>query len=182
MNDKEERNSGKLDLTRLNTVLKADKTANLPSKSSVAFTKTVLILSQHRFYRHLVVELAEAEVAQNGKLKNPIRFIDPLDMVWKTDKQEELKFYTGVSRFKNNYSESRATSDLEALKAIVRNPLHMEVYLHDEKIASSITASSIVPAKMESLKPELILAVNERADHFEVSGKLFLEDHAYGLE
>jgi len=182
MTDKEERNLGKLDLTRLNVVLKAEKRANLPSKSNVAFTKTVLILSQHRFYRHLVIELAEAEVAQNGKLKNPVRFIDPLDMVWKTERPEELKFYTGVSRFKNNYSESRATADLEALKAIVRNPLCMEVYLHDDKIASSITAGSIFPAKMESLKPDLILAVNEKADHFEVSGKLILEDHSYGLE
>ncbi|TKC05949.1 DEAD/DEAH box helicase [Pedobacter frigoris] len=182
MNDKEERNSGKLDLTRLNAILKADKTIKLPSGSGVVLAKTALILSQHRFYRHLVIELAEAEVAQNGKLKNPLKFIDPLDMVWKTDKQEELKFYTGVSRFKNNYSESRAESDLDALKAIVRNPLNLEVYLHDEKIASSITASSIFPAKMESLKPDLILSVNEKADHFEISGKLMLDDNSYGLE
>lgn len=182
MNDREERNPGKLDLTRLNAILKADKTVRLPARSSVVLTKRVLILSQHRFYRHLVIELAEAEVAQNGKLKNPIKFIDPLDMVWKTDKQEELKFYTGISRFKNNYSESRAESDLDALKAIVRNPLNLEVYLHDDKIASSITASSIFPAKIESLKPDLILSVNEKADHFEISGKLMLEDKSYGLE
>lgn len=170
-----------LDLSRLNTVLRADRKAKVPSKS-LQNTKMVLVFSQHRFYRHLVVELAEAELSINGKLKNPLKFIDPLDLVWKTDHQAELKFYTGVSRFKNNYNEARADSDLDALKAIIHNPLRLDVYLHDDKISSAITANSIIPAKALRLKPDLLLTVNEKGDDFEISGKLILEEKTYGLE
>ena len=182
MNEKEEHGSGKLDLSRLNTFLKADKKAKLPSLSSGVFKKTVLIFSQHRFYRHLVIELAEAELAQSGKLKNPIRTLDPLDKVWKSDNQEDLKFYTGVSRFRNSYAESQTESDLAALKAIVVNPLKLDIYLHDDKISSSITASSIFPAKVELLKPVLTLSVSEKVEYFEVSGKLTFDEHTYSLE
>ena len=182
MNNKEVYTLESIDLSKLNAVLTADKSAKIPSNTLRGNKKTVLIFSQHRFYRHLVIELAEADVAQNGKLKNPVKLIDPLDLVWKTDNQAEIKFYTGVSRFKNSYNEISADSDLEALKAIVRNPLQLEVYLHDDKIASGISSNSILPVRISLLKPDLVLTVNEKGDDFEISGKLILEEKAYGLE
>jgi hypothetical protein len=181
MKDKEESNSVNIDYSRLGGILNSGKSLQLPSGFDGSH-KTVLILSQHRFYRHLVVELAEAELAKNGKLKNPFRFVDPLDKVWKTNAEAELKFYTGVSRFKNNYTEGRAESDLEALKAIVNNPMKLGVYLHDDKISSVITASSVVPAKMELLRPDLVINVDEKKDDFQISGKLILGDRSFSLE
>src|SRR5690242_17451535 len=146
MNEKESSNSVNIDYVKLNRILESGKDFKIP-QGDIDNAKTVLILSQHRFYRHLVIELAEAVFTKGGKLKNPLKFIDPLDRVWKTGAEAELKFYTGVSRFKNNYTENRSESDLEALKAIVRNPLCLAVYLHDDKISSSVTASSVLPVK-----------------------------------
>lgn len=181
MKDKEDDNSINIDYSRLDRILNSGKPLQLPSHADGS-SKTVLIISQHRFYRHLVVELAEAEVAKNGKLKNPFRFVDPLDKVWKTNAEAELKFYTGVSRFKNNYTGGRAESDLEALKAIVNNPLKLGVYLHDDKISSAINAGSVVPAKMELLRPDLVISVDEKKDNFQISGKLTLGDRSFSLE
>src|SRR5215217_257883 len=181
MKEKEDYNLGNFDFTKLDKILKSDKGLKLPSNPD-GHIKTVLVFSQHRFYRHLVIELAEAESGKNGKLKNPFTFIDPLDRVWKSNKESELKFYTGVSRFKNNYSEGRAESDLHALKAIANNPLNLEVYLHDDKISSSITATSVLPAKLEILRPELIIAVNEKNDNFQVSGNLLIENQSHPLQ
>ncbi|MEJ5995086.1 SNF2-related protein [Pedobacter sp. Du54] len=141
----------------------------------------VLVFSRHRFYRHLVVELASAGFTKNGKLKNPITSIDPLDLVWKTENQDELKFFTGVSRFKHNY-ESKEDSDLEALKAIMRNPLGLNFYIHNEKESSNVNASSLLAATFSILKPDLELFVDERGDSFEVLGKLHLNGKAYNLE
>ena len=144
----------KLDFDKLTPVLNIDKVAQLNLTAQIP-AKMVVIFSRHKYYRHLVVELASVVVAKNAKLKNPIQIIDPLDLVWKTEKQAELKFYTGISRFKNNYNEGKNSSDLEALKAIAANPLNLDFYLHDEKINAVVNASSVVKIKLVVLKVDL---------------------------
>ncbi|MEE1944453.1 DEAD/DEAH box helicase [Pedobacter sp. KR3-3] len=146
------------------------------------YREMALVFSRHRFYRHLVIDLVVAEKAKNGKLKNPLHFIDPMDRIWKAEKQEEIKFLAGLSRFKNNYDEGKTESDLEALKAVIANPLNLDCYVHDEKKASTITASSILPAKFSLLKPDLELDIDERADTFAISGRLHVAGKTYSME
>jgi len=179
MNEKEDYKLEHVDFSRLKPILKADKISLLPSNPKNK--KTVLIFTQHRFYRHLMLELADAELTQAGKLKNPIQLLDPMDLIWKTDKQEELKFYSGVSKFRNNYIVGKTSSDLEGLKAIVKNPLQLEVYTHDDQISSNISASSLTRIKIQVLKMDLTLTVSQRGELFELSGKLHLEDSTFSL-
>ncbi|KQB98591.1 DEAD/DEAH box helicase [Pedobacter sp. Hv1] len=181
MKENDEYAKEKLDYGKLAPILKADKTAGLPLAGHQS-TKMVLVFSRHRYYRHLVVELATAGLSQNGKLKNPLVFLDPLELVWKTEQQEELKFYTGVLQFKNNYNEGKAASDLDALKAIVRNPLNLDFYVHDEQVSSTVNAASVVLTKISVLKPDLELSVDERDDSFAISGLLHLAGKTYAME
>ena len=167
------------DYSKLSPILKVDKAAILPLANHHQ-TEMLLIFSRHRYYRHLVIELATAKRTQNGKLKNPLTFLDPLDLVWNTEKQLELKFFTGVSRFKNNY-EGKVVSDLEALKAIVKNPLNLHFYVHDEKESPTVNAGSLIAKKISCLKLNLELSVDERGDNFEVSGLLHLNGKAYAM-
>ncbi|MBP8067025.1 MAG: DEAD/DEAH box helicase, partial [Pedobacter sp.] len=141
----------------------------------------LLIFSRHRYYRHLVIELATAGFTKAGKLKNPITYLDPLDLVWKTEAQEEIKFFTGISRFKNNY-ESKVASDLDALKAIVKNPLALQFYVHDEKESSTLNSTSLVLTSFSILKPNLELAVDERESSFGIFGQLHLDGKVYAME
>lgn len=180
MKEKEEYKKEKLDYGKLTPVLKVGKTVQLPLNNHNQL-QMVVIFSRHRFYRHLVIELATVERSKNGKLKNPLTLIDPLDLVWKTENQQELKFFTGVSRFKNNY-EGKTVSDLDALKAIIQNPLKLDFYVHDEKGSSIVTATSLLPVAISMLKPDLELSVDERGDNFEVSGALHLKGRAYLME
>ncbi|MES2454705.1 MAG: SNF2-related protein [Bacteroidota bacterium] len=181
MKDKEEYSLANFDFSKLDKILKSNQGLKLPSNPN-SNAATVLIFSQHRFYRHLVIELAEAEIAKNGKLKNPFKFLDPLDKVWKSHNPAELKFYTGISRFKNNYNEGRSATDLEALKAITSNPMNLPVYLHDDTISSNITANSIQLSKLDVLMPELLITVGEKNDDFQISGTLKLRDQSYPLQ
>jgi len=145
-------------------------------------TNLVLIFSRHRHYRHLVVELIAAEQTKQGKLKNPLQLIDPLDLIWKTEDQQELKFFAAVSKFKNHYQESQAVSDLAALKAIATNPLKLPVYLHDEKATATVNANSVVNVDLSLLKPDFELNVDERASQFAIEGMLHLNGKSFALE
>src|SRR4051812_10626075 len=100
MQEKDFKNEA-LDVAKLAPILKAKYQPKLDANAN-SKGKMVVVFSRHRYYRHLVVELATAEISKNGSLKNPLNFLDPLDLVWKSDHQAELKFYSGISRFRNN--------------------------------------------------------------------------------
>ena len=154
MKDKEGYNLEHVDFSKLGKILSDDRSSAVP-KHSKENEKMVLIFSQHRFYRNLVVELAMAPMTNAGRLKNPLTFLDASDLIWKSDDQEVLKFYSGVSKFKNNYNDGKSDSDLEGLKALAVNPLKLPVYLHNDKISNTINAASLLPGKLLSLKIDL---------------------------
>lgn len=144
--------------------------------------KTILVFSQHRFYSHLVVSLYEGQISRDGKVKNPLKNIDPSALIWTSENSSELKFLNGVLKFQHNYNGETSESDLEGLKALAKNPLGLDVYVHDTKISPNISATSIVPVKLKTLKVELVLSVREKGDFYEVSGKLILEDLSLAIE
>ncbi len=181
MKQKDDYDDGKFNYERLAPILKAVKAAHSMLTGHEPI-KMVVIFSRHRYYRHLVVELASVNTSQSGKLKNPVTIVDPSDLIWKTDKQEELRFYSGVARFKNNYNEGLTDSNLEALKAILHNPLNLDFYIHDEKISPTINATSIVFTEVSLLAINLELNVDERGNIFEVSGMLHLAGKAISIE
>ncbi len=176
--EKEDLNPTHVDYDKLIPVLQGKpRHPPLPDHREMA-----LVFSRHRFYRHLVIDLIVAEKAKNGKLKNPFVFVDPMDRIWKAEQQEEIRFLAGLSRFKNNYDEGKVESDLEALKAVIANPLKLDCYVLDEKKSASITAGSILPASFSLLKPDLELDIDERGDSFAISGKMHVEGKAYPME
>lgn len=171
----------KPNVDKLLPILNKDKTGRL-NLVDESFLPKIVVFSRHKYYRHLVVELATAALTQSGKLKNPIKILDPLDFVWKAEQQDEIKFYTGISRFKNNYTEGRNDTEVAALKAIAKNPFQFKFYQHDEKIGATVNASSLVAVNVIVLKIDLEINVDERGDSFAISGWLHLENKTYDLE
>lgn len=159
-----------------------NKSKTQPPTSRKSPVNLVLVFSRHRHYRHLVIELMSAEQTKQGKLKNPLQIVEPLDLLWQTEDQQQLKFFAAVSKFKNHYQESQVASDIEALKAVVVNPLGLPVYLHDEKVAATVNASSLTKVNLSTLKPEFELNVDERADQFALEGILHLQGKSFALE
>ncbi len=141
---------------RMKELLRLNKETNLyirdhllPKKSLPASvkdkeaegTKKIVVFRRHKYYKHFYIELFEAAVTRNGKIKNPLVRIDPLNLIWKIENPEELKFYTAVAKFKNTYEPEQSDTDLEGLKALVKNPPGLEVFYHDPKIAENINTT-----------------------------------------
>jgi hypothetical protein len=142
----------------------------------------MVVLGQHRFYHHLYIELFEAPISREGKVKNPFTSLSPMELIWKTDKSDELKFYTAISKFQNNYQSKLSASDIEGLKALVRNPLNLAFFCHDAAASVNINAGSIVPVQVKRLKPDFRLSVKQQGAFIEVSGQLLIDQQAYELE
>jgi len=167
---------------QLEAVLLPDKKLKIPPRNQKDANKMILVLSQHRYYNNLNIELFEAQITKTGKAKNPFKSVSPADLIFKVEDNTALKYYSGVSKFQNNYTPGQVETELEALKAIAKNPLNIPVYLHDAKASVNIQASSIAAVELMVLDADLRLTVNQKDDFFEISGRLIIEGNAYALE
>ncbi|KUY20590.1 DNA helicase [Elizabethkingia miricola] len=137
--------------------------------------KQILVIGKHRYYNQLNFQLMEADTTQTGKLKNPINSIDVMKLLWKAEQASEIKFYTAITSFNNQYGETDP-AEAEALRHIVQNPLNLEVYLHDRTIAESISAKSLVPVNLNTLQAEIQLHVFWKEPFYEITGELLFRD------
>ncbi|MCJ7935886.1 MAG: DEAD/DEAH box helicase [Chryseobacterium sp.] len=184
-----EYNEGKTDiLPRIKEILPIDEQAlkkdllpRLPSvleELAVQDTtkKQILVMGKHRYYNHLTFSLMESETTQTGKIKNPITSVDVMPLIWKAEKPLEIKFYTAISAFQNNYNEDYNAAELEALKLIVQNPLHLNVYYHDREIAETVSSKSLIPVALNTLDAEIQLSVFKKDPFYEITGELQFQD------
>jgi len=162
-------------------MLQKDLLPQLPSRlDELAVLETgkkqILVIGKHRYYNHMTFSLMEAEVTQTGKLKNPVNPVDAMQLIWKAEKPADIKFYTAITSFQNNYNEDYNPSELEALKLIVKNPLGLEVYYHDREIAETVSAKSLSQVELNTLDAEVQLSVFKKDPFYEITGELLFND------
>jgi hypothetical protein len=146
-------------------------------------TIRLVVFSKHRYYDdQFAIELYEAPTSKDGTVKSPLTAVDPLSLLWKTEKVDEVKFYTGLYKFQSNFTASNPETDMEGLKTIVKNPLHLPIYYHDPAVSEKITAGSIVPVRLQTLQIDLRLTVDLKESFYEVFGELVGTDKSYPLK
>jgi hypothetical protein len=141
-----------------------------------------VVLKQHKYYGYLFIELYKAEFSKEGKIKNPLTALAPLDFIWETEDPAQLKFFTGIHKFQNHLNKVASDADITALKAIIKNPSGYDFYYHDSEISENITAGSVVPVKVGLLSEEVKLAVEPKDQFFELSGTLGIDDKVYDVK
>lgn len=152
------------------------------ARKSTAPTDTarIAVLKQHKYYGHLQMEIYDAKISKEGKIKNPLLALNPLDLLWETDNPEVLKFYTAISGLQKNI-DAKEDAPIDGLKAIARNPLELAFYYHDNSIAESINATSLIPVQIKRLKAEVNLSIEKKEPFYELSGTLQIGAQQYRL-
>lgn len=155
----------------------------LPEPVAIKETERIsVVIRQHRYYKYLNIELYSARLTLEGKLKNPLKQLSPLDFVWETEDHEQLKFFTGIQKFQNRLDSKITEADLTALKAIVKNPLGYDFYTHDPELGEKVTAATLVPVSVGLFPGELRLAVNAVINFVEINGFIQLAEAQLKLQ
>lgn len=141
----------------------------------------IVVIRQHKYYHNLVIELYRAELAKSGKLKNPLQLEDPQEFLWKTDHSQEVKFFTGISRYQHQVKEHKSVADFNALKAIVKNPAGYAFYRHHSDLADNITASSVTPVAIGELVHHITLIIDKKGNFYEITGRVTLAGREYAF-
>jgi hypothetical protein len=143
---------------------------------------TCIVLKQHKYYNYLYIELYSAQKTKEGKIKNPLTQVNPLDYIWDTEDHQQLKFYTAVNKFQNHLNSKTSATDISALRAIVKNPFGFDFYYHNSDASEKITASSLVPIKVSTMPHDIKLAVNSQKQFYELSGQLKIDGKVHALK
>lgn len=141
-----------------------------------------VVLREHRHYKHLQIELYRSERTKEGKIKNPLHAVSPLEKIWETEDAQELKFFTGIHKFQGHAASKRTKGDLTALRAIIRNPLGYAFYSHDNGKSEKVSAASLTEVKAELMSGKFSLEVDRNGSFFELQGNLSTHGTMYGLE
>ncbi len=157
-----------------------EKTPILDAETSVK--KRILVLHMHKYYAHLSLDILEGETTKDGKMKNPLASLDSLELALQSDKLEETRFYTAVSKFQKINSNPDPEKDIQTLKWIVKKPQGIDVFYHNKSVSENITASSISPIEMRLQKMEIKLSVFKKEPFHEVSGELIIHDKSYPIK
>ncbi|PSR56522.1 DNA helicase [Adhaeribacter arboris] len=167
----------------LSTALLPPTKVPIPTQVAVKETsRLIVVLTEHRYYKHLYLELYQAALTQEGKIKNPLQVISPADLIWLTENPEEVKFYSAITKFQRNYHTDPVESDREALKALVKNPLHLSFYLHQpKKNAVGVEGTSLVPVQLQNLPLNLELDVEVKDSFYQITGDLRLAEQKINL-
>ncbi|MDX5438785.1 MAG: SNF2 helicase associated domain-containing protein, partial [Pontibacter sp.] len=144
-----------------------------------ADARTIIVIGRHRYYNLFSAQLISCSLSNTGEPKAPFIMLNPLEMVWQTDKPDELKFYSAIARFQSFYEKS--ATDSSSLKSLVRNPLRYPFYLHDSEISEKITARSITAVRVTQPQLDFKVRIGLDSDVFSVANDLFINGTYYPL-
>ncbi|QJD94866.1 DEAD/DEAH box helicase [Mucilaginibacter robiniae] len=157
-----------------------DIPANLSQDIADDYTRCI-VLRQHKYYKHLLVELYDAAVTKEGKIKNPLTAVNPLTLISPDANASEIKFLTGVSYFQQVTDAKPLAVILNHLKAIVGNPFNYEIYAHRFDVSEKITAVALSPLQLNQTTENISLSVNLDAQFYQVIATLIVEGKVYNL-
>jgi len=141
----------------------------------------IAVLRAHKYYNYLMIELYHTATTKEHAPKNPFTPILPMDCIWQFTEVGELKFLISVAQFQKRLEQKMSSSDLMALKTILKNALDCQFFMHKSTISENVSASSIVPIKLAILPTDLQLHVQRKQFYYEISGQLTLNNIDYDL-
>lgn len=169
-----------LSKTKLASDLKlADHKPAVFKLSEEANTKTILVFGQGKHDDDFFVNVMASSLTKEGKIKNPIRIVDAKKALLTLEDTNELRFYIGISHFQEleyRYSgKQQLEEEIEGLRAVVKNPLDLDVFCLETKVSENITANSLSHVNLQKAQVDLHLKVVQKQQFYEITPKVFVD-------
>ncbi|GAB3902752.1 hypothetical protein GCM10028803_29970 [Larkinella knui] len=137
--------------------------------------KRIIVFTKPRYSDQFCLELFEASTTREGKVKNPLTSVQPLELISRIEQLNELKFYSALAKFQNQHRTKKTGTDLEGLRLVAGNPTKLSFYYHDSRVSENISSHSLIPVKVQTLRADLRLAVRQIDPFYEIRGTLTVD-------
>ncbi len=156
-------------------------TAHLTKPTQHPGKETFIVFKQHKYYRHLQLELFESDTTQSGKPKNPLNAINVSEKIWGTESPAESKFYFGIKQFQSATANEKSATAIEGLKAVLKNPFRFKLYKHSAETSENVVAASLLPLIAGHTVHNIELAVVKKKVFYEVNAHIDINNVKYPL-
>ncbi|MBL6449179.1 SNF2 helicase associated domain-containing protein [Fulvivirga sp. 29W222] len=141
--------------------------------------RTVIVIGTHKYYNLFCAQLVECNLTNDDRLKKPFTILNPIDLVWGTKSVDKLRFYSSIIKFQAFYEKSLI--DNEGFKALILNPLQLEIYYHNSDVSERISPRSISRVMFKHGKASFKVYVNQDEGEYEINGELTINGEIYTL-
>ncbi|QIH32442.1 DEAD/DEAH box helicase [Sphingobacterium sp. DR205] len=152
-----------------------------PAKIHSEQLHSFIVLTRNRYYKQLQVLLCQAPLSKSGTPKNPISTVESQSRIWQTDSIDETQFFAAISQLAQPLQQTD-TPIGRSLRAIAKNPLALDFFLHDYEKAENITATSLSPIQIGLSKGEIKLLIEQRGSFYCIKGELSIHGITYELQ
>ena len=146
--------------------------------TTLSASQPFVVFRQHKYYKHLTIQLAEASIGQNGKLKNPVRELKAIDYIFGRETTNQTRFFIAIQLFENAISTDTSSSMLDALKEIFRNPLGFPFYLQQISGSENLNATSLVEFSPGTIIKDLRISVVKESSFYNISARLDIDGNS----
>jgi SNF2 family DNA or RNA helicase len=141
-----------------------------------------VVFKHHKHSNSLQIDLVTGSKSNNGKLKNPLKFISPLDVIWKFDNADDLKFFAAIQQFQSLNKTESIESEIAALRSIAKNPLGCSFFFHNFEISERVQEKALIPLRIKNFQSLLSLTVRFLDPFYEITGQLEIDGLMYDVE
>lgn len=142
----------------------------------------IVVISRHKYYRNLVVELVEAGYTKSEKLKPPFIRVPSLDLISAAVKPEVVQFYAAVAKLQQVDDGGRTAPKLDALRVIVQHSGSYPFYYHDDSRGQNLSSKTLVPVRMAMAPDTLNLSVRAEGPFYALTGVVKIDGKSYALQ
>ncbi len=143
--------------------------------------RTIIVISKHKYYGYLVIDLYDAARTANGKVKPPFIRIRPLDHIASARDVGEAKFYAAVAKFQQVGGEGRSPSDAAALRVIQESAAEYACYYLDDQRGGQVSSKTLVPVRLATAPDTVRLSVSAEGALYAVTGSIAIGDRLFAL-
>jgi len=152
-----------------------------PSKIHSEQLHSFIVLTRNRYYKQLQILLCQAPLSKSGMPKNPISTVETQSRIWQTDTIDETQFFAALSQLAQPLQQTDTPAG-RSLRAIAKNPLGLDFFLHDYEKAENITATSLSPIQIALNKGEIKLLIEQSGFFYCIRGELSIHGITYELQ
>lgn len=161
------------------------------TKSTTVDKKSILVMGYSKYNRALLLQYMNAGVTKEGNIKSPITAVNTLDALVNQPDPLHLPFLAAVTKYSNEYrtivslkklNQEAFQLEIQGLKEVLKNPMELPVYYHNEKESSTITNKSIEPINVHFQGIEMELTVEQKDNNFAITAHVLALNKRISME
>ncbi|MFB2118783.1 SNF2-related protein [Parapedobacter sp. 2B3] len=144
-------------------------------------SERIVVISRHKYYRHIRVDVMQAGRTKTGKVKPPFTRLQPLDLVSVAEDVAEAKFYAAIASIQQINEGEREASDLAALRTILKHGHKYPFYCHEDQLGETLSSKTLVAVDVSVVPRMVSLSVRASGPFYAITGIVTLDGCVYPL-